>query len=889
MRAFTVAIVAVFASIISHASHAQMWPGADYDPAVPTLEAVLGYAPGEQITTHSDMLHYMGTLAAYAPDQVKIFEYGRTWEGRKLMYLAVSSPENIAKLDAFEAGMRRLADPRKTDRTAADALINDLPASLWLAYSVHGNEISSTDAALQTLYHLLAARGDDRVPEILKNSIVFINPLQNPDGRDRFIHRFRSAKGLEADSDRISAEHNEPWPSGRTNHYLFDLNRDWIVLTQPETRGHVEALQRWYPLVFVDLHEMGGDNSYYFAPEAIPYNPHLVESQRSSLFDFGRNNARWFDHFGRPYFTRDVYDAFYPGYGASWPAYYGAVAMTYEQASARGLVFRRRDGDEMTFRDTVMGHFITSLATAETVANNAKTYLRNFYDYQVSAVDEGRKADGFPRAYLFPGAADHARSAKLMSVLKRQGIEVTYAEEAFRACGSEYSRGTAVIDAAQPRARMIRTLLDAQVDMDADFVAEQERRRALNYDHDIYDVTGWSLPLQFQVDMKTCNRMPNISAGDVGKPQVVMTMDTPFIDGDIDTAKVFIIDAKSGAVPSAMAQALRAGLRFRMMTRDFTIGGKDYGRGSLVFSIADNDADLVQRLPALDYQVAYQAYGSSWVDGGADFGGRFAQLVLPPKIAMAWDDPTFSYSAGNSRFVIERQLGYPVTAIRTDDLARADLSRYDVLILPVGLYDRHLSGAAKALGDWVRSGGVLIGQGLALRYLTGDDVGLLSSAREYQAKDANGDAAGGSRVAGVRYESAEDARIATEPKEESPDTVPGVLVNAVADQDHWLTAGVQEKQIVLMRGADIYRPLTLDAGRNVLNFTGSETLLASGYIWDENRTQSAHKLVVMIEPKGRGFVIGFTQEPTVRAYLDGLLSIYANALFLAPSVARPVR
>ena len=268
--------------------------------------------------------------------------------------------------------MQRLADPRATTRAEAEAIIADQPAITWLSYGVHGNEISSTDASMLTAYHLLASRGDERVANIMRDTVVVIDPMQNPDGRDRFLQHFNMSEGLIPDDDRISAEHDEPWPGGRTNHYLFDLNRDWFIMTQPETRGRIELVQEWYPVAYVDAHEMGSDGTYYFAPEAIPYNPHLAADQRSSLELFGRTNARWFDTFGIDYFTREVYDAFYPGYGASWPSYFGSVAMTYEQASSRGLVFRQYDGNRLTYPYTVRNHFVTSLGTAETVQMNRR-------------------------------------------------------------------------------------------------------------------------------------------------------------------------------------------------------------------------------------------------------------------------------------------------------------------------------------------------------------------------------------------------------------------------------------------------------------------------------------------------------------------------------------
>ena len=316
------------------------WPDTNYDPAIPTIEEVLGYRPGDRITWHRDVIRYFQALAEASPDRVELREYARSWQGRELIYVVISNAQNSGDLIEAKANMQALADPRITSESVVQRIIEEQPAVTWLSYGVHGNEISSTDAAMLTAYHLLASRSDERIDSIMENTIVVIDPMQNPDGRDRFIHNYVTAEGLVPDSDRLSAEHDEPWPGGRTNHYLFDMNRDWFIQTQPETQGRTKAMLEWYPVAYVDAHEMGSDGTYFFAPEAIPYNPHLAEAQRSSLQLFGRNNARYFDQFGFDYFTREVYDAFYPGYGASWPSYFGSIAMTYEQASARGLVVR---------------------------------------------------------------------------------------------------------------------------------------------------------------------------------------------------------------------------------------------------------------------------------------------------------------------------------------------------------------------------------------------------------------------------------------------------------------------------------------------------------------------------------------------------------------------
>ena len=323
---------------------------------------------------------YFNALQIAAPARVKIFSYGKTWENRPLMYVAISNAVNIANLDSLSDNMKRLSDPRVTTQGEADEMIENMVGSTWLSYGVHGNAISPMEASMQTAYHLLAATNQPQVDTIMANSVVFIDPQQNPDGRDRFINKFREARGLEEDSSPLSAEHSEPWPSGRVNHYLFDLNRDWFVMTQPETQGKVAALQEYFPLVYIDLHEMGGNSSYYFAPSAPPDNPNIADNQWKSMTMIGRSNAKYFDQYGFDYFTREVFDAFYPGYGASWPAYYGGVSATYEQASSGGLLLHRNDGETLHYRDAVRHHLVTSLSTAEVSASNKEKLLKEFYE-----------------------------------------------------------------------------------------------------------------------------------------------------------------------------------------------------------------------------------------------------------------------------------------------------------------------------------------------------------------------------------------------------------------------------------------------------------------------------------------------------------------------------
>jgi hypothetical protein len=881
-----------------------MWPGADYDPDIPTIKDVIGHRSGERITWHHETVQYFEALAAAAPERMAVLEYARSWEGRELIYAVITSSENMARIDEIKDNMQRLVDPRRTSAAAASTIIDSQPAVTWLSYGVHGNEISSTDAAMMTAYHLLAARGDERVDAILRDTVVVIDPMQNPDGRDRFIHRFEIAEGLEPSPERIAAEHNEPWPSGRTNHYLFDMNRDWFIMTQPETQGRIRVIQEWYPVAFVDAHEMGSDSTYYFSPEARPFNPHLVESQVVNLELFGRTNAHWFDKFGLDYFTREVFDAFYPGYGASWPSYFGSIAMTYEQGSARGLKVRQYDGNVMTYRETVRNHFVTSLGTAQTVAENRRKLLEEFYDYQVTAIEEGSRER--VRAYIVPAQSDQAAADKMAGLLVRQGVDVGRASSSFSACGTRYEAGSYVVDLDQPRKRLIRTLLDQDVPIADDWMAEQERRRAKKLPHQIYDVTSWSLPLMMNVQIDSCNRK---LAGtfEAAGPELVRPGTVSGGQGKV----AYLVPWGTAAAVRLAANALRQGLNVKSSDLAFTHDGRRYPAGTLIFETANNPATLAGLLAELAQTTGADvvAVDDSWVTDGPNFGSDNVVRVPAPRVAMLWDTPTSSYSAGNTRFVIERQFDYPVTAIRVATLAQGDLARFDVLIVPES-WQGYSSAIAEPviakLRDWVSRGGVLIGIGTANRWLADPNVDLLAIRREDAVveKDddkskgnsngsgnnkGNGDGPKEATVPGTLVTSRDEYENLIRADKPVPDSVAGVLVRAGVDPDHWLGAGVASDLNVLANGRDIYTPIRHDKGVNVAVYAEAEELVASGYMWEENRKQMVYKPFAVVQPADRGFVIAFTQDPNYRAYLDGLNVIFMNAIFRGAAHARPVR
>lgn len=871
-----IVLVAALVGLLGVAAAQPMLP-VNYNEDVPTIEAVLGHDSGEEITSPSEALTYFEALRAAAPDRMTITQYATSWEGRKLVYGVIGSTANIARLGEIKADLKRIASGTlsASDR---DAIVGRTPAVVWLAYGVHGNEISSTDASLALAYHLLAAEDDSVVDGILENTLVIIDPMQNPDGRNRFVTSFENARGITPFGDRYAAEHDEPWPGGRANHYLFDLNRDWFALTQPETQGKVAAVQEWTPVTLVDVHEMSGDSTYFFPPAARPFNPALTETQKAKQDLFGRNNARWFDREGIEYFTREVYDAFYPGYGDMWPALNGAVSMTFEQGSARGLVWDKDTGGTLTYRDGVRSHFLTSLATAETVSNNKALFLNDYATFRQSAVAEGRSAED--RYFVFDLAKNRYQVEQTARKLAAQGIAVQRVGGPVTLCGVSYAEGAVVVDTAQPTRRLAHTLLAKQTDLAADYLVEQEERRSRGLGAQLYDVTAWSVPLMSGLSSRSCARVNLGAASAIGKDDPM-----PVIPVSGNAGFGYAVPWSDAGQAKLVIAALKLGMVGKTTERKFTSEGQTFPRGTVVFSRAANpdiDFAMFERM-AGEAGAKIVGLGSSWTDAGPNIGSADFRLIDMPRIAMAWGEGTRSLDVGATKYVLEREYGMPVTPIRVSTLPRADLSAYDVLILPEGGYGEDLTSVVK---DFVAGGGVLIGFGGTLGYLSGDDVGLLGTQREAAWEDPDaesGDTGSEGRFAeGTRIESDEAYDALLAPDQSAPDYVPGVLLNTVADENHWLSSGY-DSAVGLYIGSDIYTPLEAGTGANVFRYVAADNLLASGYLWEENKEQLAYKPFIMQQDTGAGMTIGFTQSPVTRAYLDGLNLVLLNAELFGPA------
>ncbi|MBM3807825.1 MAG: peptidase M14 [Acidimicrobiia bacterium] len=875
-------VVSLLGPAAASAQEPALWPGAKYDPAIPTIKSVLGHDHGDVITPPDGIERYLRALQTAAPARTRMIEYARSWQGRPLWLFVVGSPERIAKLDQIKADIQRLADPRRLQGNEAERLIKELPVVVWLMHGVHGNEISSADAALVEAYHLLAAQGDADVDLVLRDALVLIDPMQNPDGRARFIAANELGRAVTPDPAPYSAEHDEPWPGGRSNHYLFDMNRDWFAQTQIETRGRIKLGLEYHPQITVDLHEQSGDAFYYFSPPAEAINPHVTKSQIAAWDLLGRANAARFDERGWPYFIREVFDAFYPGYGDSWPTFQGSIGNTYEQASARGLAFERRDGDTLTYRDGVMHHFNAAIVTAVTAARHRERFIRDYYEYRRTAIAEGEKAP--IREYVIVPGQDASRAELLARNLATQGIEVRRAEEPLKLAARTIPIGAYIVSNAQPSARMVRNLLDPKTEQSAEFIKRQEERRKMRLNDQIYDITAWNLPMLYDVELVT-----SPSAIAVKTTHVPSRYDAPFAVRPVPAAKVGYLIPWGSAAVAFSADAMKQGIRIRSVGGAFTHNGRRYPIGTAFIRNTENAADLPAKLSALAAKHGPEIVpiDSTWVDDGTSLGSNDVAALKAPRVLLVWDTPTQSLSAGWTRFALERRIGVGATAVRTASLARANFNDYDVVVLPSGNYGGQITEAVLGrLKDWLRGGGTLVTVAEATRWATGstvgllDTTGLLKDGRPDVPPPSGGSGGGGGGSAPKPGEFDYDKSI--QPERERPASQPGAILSVTLDTNHWLTAGNDGETQVMIEGNRVFAPLKLNSGRNVGVYGTRDKLIASGLIWPDAQDILVQKSFLMHQPFGQGHVIAFAEEPNYRAFTEATMLLFANAVMLGP-------
>ena len=840
-----------------------------YDESIPTLEEVVGHGFREEITHPDEIVTYFRALADAAPDRTRLIQYAESWEGRPLHVLVIGSPERIANLEGVKADLARFSAVKGLSGDEVEELIAKLPVVTALMHGIHGNEITPNGAAMAEAYHLLAAEGDATVDMILRESLVLIDPTENPDGRARFVQHTTMSRARWPNQETYSAEHDEPWPGGRGNHYLFDLNRDLFIQSQPETAGKVDLLLEFRPNIVADLHEMGGNSTYFFPPTAPPENPWYGERQIALMEVFGRANAAAFDERGFAYFNREVFDLFYPGYVDMWPMNHGALGMTYEQASARALVLEKSDGDIMTYGDGVLHHFTAAITTAATAARHRESILRDYFEYRREGVEMGRSG---PAELLLHSKHDPAMAKRLAMMLASNGIDVHFATgDVNTSSGQLPGSSTYIVPLDQPASRMARNLLDHHVPMSEAFVQRQIERRARRERDEIYDITAWSQSLLWDVEVIELDRKSG-AAGELLDPDYEPGPAPP-----LPTASVGYLIPWGTAAAATVAEAMQSGIRVRASGQRFTLGGREYGPGTAIIRAAENGADLATSLGVIAGRHGAEPVpiDDSYVTEGASLGANSVRALRSPRILLAYDQPTSSYSTGWARYILEQRYGLQVTAVRGRSLGRANLSEYDVIVLPSGNYSGVIgSGLLDQLQNWMSGGGTLITMANSTSWAT--RAGLLSTSSERRGGRAAGTDAPSEGTPSQPIEYLDEIV----PEDESPVSVPGAILRVVLDLNHWMSSGTDGEIGVLVEGSRIFSPLTLDNGTNIGRYGSLDDLVLGGIVWDEARPQLVNKAFLMHEGHGAGQIIAFAEDPNYRAYAEATQLLFINAVLL---------
>lgn len=830
-KSLSALLLILFATVV----HAQLKSPEDF----------LGYKIGTRFTPHFKVINYFNHVAANS--SIKLEKYGETNEGRPLMVAIVSSPENIQRIEQIRMNNLRLAN-LATDKAAA--VEENAPAIVWLSYNVHGNEPSSSEASMLTLY-ALTDPSNAKAKEWLKNTVVIIDPCINPDGRDRYVNWYNTAVGKNYNPQPLAREHREPWPQGRTNHYNFDLNRDWAWQTQVESQYRIKKYDQWMPQVHVDYHEQGFNEPYYFAPAAEPFHEVITPWQREFQGIIGKNNAKYFDQNGWLYFTREVFDLFYPSYGDTYPLYNGAIGMTYEQGGiAGGLGVVNDEKDTLTLGDRAMHHFTTSMSTVEVASLNAGRLIKEYRKFFNNAV--AGNIGEYKTFVIKDRPADAQRIKKLFELLDQNGIQYELAaagtakgynyqtgkEESFAVSANDY-----IISTSQPRAALTSVLF--------------EPRSKLS-DSVTYDITAWAMPYVYGLTAYASkDKLPSRGA-----------FATPVMGANPETNYGYIISWDGVRTVKAVAQLLKKGILLRYAEQPFEMNGQKFDRGAvIVLKTANKSAGknlwTIVRETADANAIKLYPVTSGMVDRGFDFGSDKVHPVKAPRIVMATGDAISTTAAGGLWHFFENEIDYPVTQVLVTDLERLNWNDVDVLIMPDGNY-RFLNNKEdlEAFKGWINRGGKVIAFENAVAQLTKLDIGLKAK------KADDGDKKDSVYAALKNYADRERNAVSG--------GTPGSIWKVDLDNTHPLAFGYPNYYYTLKMDDNVYE--FLKDGWNV-GVIKKEKQLA-GFVGTGIQSKLKDGLLFGVQNMGNGSIVYLADNTLFRSFWENGKLMFCNALFL---------
>lgn len=885
-----------------------------YDTSIPSPSDFLGYPLGSKAATYGEVAAYTAALAQASPYVIRR-SYGISHEGRELTYLTITHPNNHEHLEELQQEHARLADPRRlTNTSERGSLIEKLPAVAWFNYSIHGDELSSTDAALFVAYHLAAGRNAE-IQQLLKYTIIHMVPLVNPDGRERFLGQIRQFTGVTTNPDVQAMHHAALWTRGRGNHYLFDLNRDWLILEQPEVRDLATLFKDWHPQLLVDSHEMGPDDTYLFDPPNIPHNLHLAESTMRWRRAFGADQARAFDRYGWSYYTRDWYTDWAPIYTNAWASLRDAAGLLYEQARANSSQIKQPNGIVMTYRDTVRHQAVSCLANLRFLHKNRKTILTDFANTRTAAISTEAEMGKF---FLLPPHADTDRWQRLINLLQRQGVEVQIAKEEMDATQvtdlygkfdntRRFASGTAVVSINQPLRNLLLTLLGFDPHLTDDFLHKERKELEKHRRTRMYDTSTWNLPMASGLPAYWAQEIPKGILDSLAESQQTT------IDTLANSQYGYLIDGRRWDTTRLLINLFQQDCRVRIATKSFRTGDRDYQPGTLLLRKHENQDNLQTILDKAGQTLHIEVtpINSAWVQEGDDLGGRRFRLLVAPRTAICSRWPVSTTSFGSLWYLLDHKAGLQCSPVSGQALGSLDLRMYNVLILPeISGAERLLdNGVRDKLKQWVQAGGTLIATGNSAAFLANQARGLSqvrlkrdvleelmvydeALMRERAARDIQIDPA-----TVWAYRPNAEPNVTSAQKEKHPGdketrqrldewrrifSPSGVFLAGELDTEHWLCAGLEKSMPIFFRGRNVF--MAKHPVQSPVRLTSTENLRLSGLLWPEARTRIADSAYATVERMGRGQVILFATDPSYRMWFPGMQRLLLNAVLLGPGM-----
>ncbi len=811
----------------------------------------LGYELGDRFTRHHQMVDYFKHIDA-AAENVVVQQYGETYEHRPLIYATIASSENFKNIEQIRLDNLRRAGMAEGTPTTKVAI-------LWLSYNVHGNEANSMEAAMKTIYELVNP-SNNKTKEWLKNTVIIMDPCINPDGRDRYANFYNQYGNVPANADPQAREHAEPWPRGRANHYLFDLNRDWAWQTQTESQARIKLYNQWMPHVHVDYHEQGYNSPYYFAPAAEPYHEVISNWQREFQTLIGKSNAKYFDEQGWLYFTKERFDLYYPSYGDTYPTYNGAIGMTYEQGGiGAGLTVTTNEGDPLTLKDRLTHHFTTGMSTLEVTSTNSTRLIDEFEKF----FKENTSNPPAPyKTYLISADNNADKITKLTNWLTTHSIQYGYPSADKPSRGFDFKTQSVtnitiktediVINIYQPKGRFITTLFEPTSKLT---------------DSLTYDITAWNLLYAYDLNAYALSEKIAVAKSYKAKSVTQETIPTkPY---------AYLFTYQSLSDVEFLASLMKKGVKVRKAMKPFTSGGKNFEAGTLIVTRRNNEqiADfdkLVQNM-AKEFSRRIYTTATGFAEKGADFGSSEVSYIKAPRIALLGGDQTSSLDHGQVWHFFEQQIHYPISILATDYFKNVDLWKYDVFIVPDGNYRLFDEAMLGMIERWVKEGGKLIlisgatnaftdKKGFDLKEFASDDSKTKAEKEEEEEQD---------KQEPIKFGDAERKGLSN--------SIFGAIYKVSMDKTHPLSFGLNEVYYSL-RTTELHYAY-LKNGWNVGMLKGKQKPLI-GFAGSKINKKLANTMVFGVEDKGKGEVVYLVDNPLFRNFWENGKMIFANAVFM---------